>query len=70
MCIIGDDTKSGVGRVLFHNPAQRHLRGSRHGISFVKDDQFERSEARSGLCGWRNGKYLLGACGDRGQQKL
>lgn len=39
--VVCDDAEARVGRVLFHDAAERHLRGRRHGVGFVEDDQLE-----------------------------
>ena len=58
--VVCDDAEARVGRILFHDAAQRHLGRRCHGVSFVEDDEFERCERRgAGLrCG---GEDLLGA---------
>lgn len=40
MCIIRDDAEAGVGGVLLHDAAERHLRGRCHGVRFVEDNEF------------------------------
>lgn len=40
MCIVGDDAKAGVGGILLHDAAERHLCGGSHGICFVENDEF------------------------------
>lgn len=37
--VIGNDAEARVGRVLFHDAAQRHLRRVGHGVGLVEDNQ-------------------------------
>lgn len=43
--VVGNDAEARVGRVFFHNPAERHLRRVCHGISLVKNDELKPSDA-------------------------
>ena len=45
--VVGDDAEARVGRVSLHDAAQRHLRGRRHGVGLVQDDQLEAGQARA-----------------------
>lgn len=60
--VVGNDAEARVGRVLFHDAAQRHLRRVGHGVCFVEDDELE---AGHGGCARRLGaahaEDLLGA---------
>lgn len=46
MGVIGDDAEASVGRILFHDPPQRHLGCGGHCIGFVKDDELEGADGR------------------------
>ena len=44
MRVVGDDAEARVGCVFLHDAPQRHLRGRRHGVGFVEDDELVRAE--------------------------
>lgn len=50
VCVVGDDAEPGVGGVLLHDAAERHLRGRGHGVRFIEDDQLEGPEGGAGVC--------------------
>lgn len=43
MRIIGNDTKSRIGRILLHDTSERHLRSVGHGICLIQHNELEPS---------------------------
>ena len=63
MGIICDDAETCVGGVLFHYPAESHLRGRGHSVGFVENDEFEIGEGGMGRGVRGGGEDLFRAWG-------
>ena len=62
MRVIGDDTKAGVGGVLLHDAAERHLGGGRHGVRLIEDYEFVAAEGLKVSRFWWRREDLFCAC--------
>lgn len=66
VCVVGDDAEAGIGCVFLHDAAEGHLRGGRHGVGFVEDDQLK----ACCQCGGGIGRVVGGGGGSKGVEDL
>lgn len=59
MGVVGNDAEASVGRVLFHDATEGHLRCGSHGIGLVENDELETRQPRARR-GGAKGEDLLG----------
>ena len=50
MRIVGDYAETCIGGVLLHDSSEGHLGSRRHGVCFVKDDEFEGPAPPENIC--------------------